>query len=198
MAETNTTWKIVALAVFKDTMPQQLVLIVEAIMCSLFSSYALKRYRNFRLPELPHGVLDVSVNRSDPLEIDGHILTNQMLQQQYRTLANALVGGPQNVSVIYDDRLAIKEFQFQIFNLDFTISRGLGTDWGLASSLSIKVTFDISLSYHEFPHAILCESYDVGSHLGISISKVVVGIRKQWWLENRTMRGIQIANSLVD
>ena len=71
--------KYVALAVFKNIVPQQLVLIVEAAMCSLFSSYALKRYRDFRLPELPHVDLDVSVDRRDPLEIDGYVLTNQIL-----------------------------------------------------------------------------------------------------------------------
>ena len=51
MDEAGTTWKFVALAVFRDTAPKQLVLIAEAIMCSLFSSYTLKAYRDFRPPE---------------------------------------------------------------------------------------------------------------------------------------------------
>ena len=79
-----------------------------------------------------------------------------------------------------DERSAIKEFQFQIFDLDFAIPRGLGADWGLAFSPFIEVTFDISDSCHEYPYAILYESYDISSHLGISISKVVAGIRNQW------------------
>ena len=42
MAESGTTWHFVALAVFQITAPKQLVLIAEAIMCFLISTYALK------------------------------------------------------------------------------------------------------------------------------------------------------------
>ena len=100
MARPGTTWHFLALAVFETAVPQSLVLIAEAIMSSLFSSFTHEVYRGFRLPELPYVHLDVSVNRSDPLEIDGHVLTNQVLQQRHYTLANALAGGPQNASVI--------------------------------------------------------------------------------------------------
>ena len=74
----------------------------------------------------------------------------------------------------------------------------LGDEWGLGTSAFVQVTFDVSTTEHDFPYAILCENYDAGSHLGISISKVIKGTRQQWWLEKRTMRGIQVANSLVD
>ena len=36
MAEPGTTWKFVCLAIFEETVPKQLVLIAEGIMCSLF------------------------------------------------------------------------------------------------------------------------------------------------------------------
>ena len=67
MAESGTTWKFIGLVVFQDTAPKQLVLIAEAIMCSLFSSYGLEIYRDFRPPGLPSVESDISVNRSDPL-----------------------------------------------------------------------------------------------------------------------------------
>ena len=51
---------------------------------------------------------------------------------------------------------------------------------------------------HQFPYAILSEGYDDGCRLGISISKVIDGIRKQWWLEKRSMNAVREANSLVD
>ena len=53
MAEPGTTWKFVCLAVFHDKMPKELILITEAIMCFLFSSYGLNVYREFRLAGLP-------------------------------------------------------------------------------------------------------------------------------------------------
>ena len=86
LAQSGTTWNFISLAVFQTTAPKQLVLSAEAIMCSLFFSYALKTYREFRLPELPHVDLDISVNRSDPLAIEGHVLTNQVHQKRHRTL----------------------------------------------------------------------------------------------------------------
>lgn len=75
---------------------------------------------------------------------------------------------------------------------------GLGDEWGLAVSPYVQVTFDIAPVSHKYPYAILCENYDAGCRLGISISKVINGVKKQWWMEKRTMRGIRIANSLVD
>ena len=42
MAESGTAWKFIALEVFQIIAPKQLVLIAEAIMCSLISTYALK------------------------------------------------------------------------------------------------------------------------------------------------------------
>ena len=102
-------------------------LIAEAIMCSLFFSYTLKAYRDFRLPELPNVDLGRSLHRTDPLEPDGHILTDQIHQQ---------------------------------------------------------------LHY--------CGTYDDGSRLGISIFKVIDGVRKQWWLEKRSTHAVREANSLVD
>ena len=190
MEEIGTTWKFVGLAVFEQTAPKQLVLLAEAIFCSLFSSYTLKTYRNLRLPELPIVDLACSANRSDPLEPEGHILTDQIMHQRYHTLANALAGGPQNVSIIRDKSSAIKEYQFQLLNFDFTIPRGIGAEWGLVGSPYVEVTFDISVATYQFPYAILCEPYDTRSYLGILISRVINGVRKQWWLEKRTMRGI--------
>ena len=57
-------------------------------------------------------------------------------------------------------RSAIRQFFLHIFDLDFTIPIGLGTEWGLPASPYIGVTFNISLSRHQFPYATLCESYD--------------------------------------
>ena len=198
MAQSGTTWNFVGLVVFKDEQPKQLVLIAEAIMCSLFSSFGLEAYQNLRLPGLPSVDLDICVNRSDPLAIEGHVWTNQIAQDQHRTLANALAGGPQNVTMLQDKNLAIKEYFFNIFDINFTVPKRLGEDWGLASSPFVEVTFDISPKRHQFPFAILCEERDDGCRLGISLSKVIGGVRKQWWLERRTMRGVREANSLFD
>ena len=158
------------------------------------------------MPELPHVDLDKSVNRSDPLAIEGHVLTNQihnkltnqLHNKQDRTLANALAGGPQNVRFGVGKSSAIREYRFHVFDLDFAIPKRLGDEWGLAASPNIEVTFDISPTSHPFPYAILCESYDAGCRLGISISKVIKQVRKQWWLEKRTMRGNREANSLIN
>ena len=64
-----------------------------------------------------HTEISTSVNRSDPLTIEGHVLTNQVLQRQHRTLANALAGGPQNVRLLVGERSAIREYQYHIFNV---------------------------------------------------------------------------------
>ena len=158
MDEVGTTWKFVGLAVFEEAAPKQLVLLAEAIFCFLFASYTLNTHRNFRIPELPRVDLACSANRSDPLEPEGHILTDQIHHLRKCTLANALAGGPQNVSVIRDRRSTIKEFQFQVVDLDFTIPRGIGFEWGLVVSPYIEVTFDIAVSVHPFPYEILVES----------------------------------------
>ena len=94
MDEAGTTWIFIALAVFETAVPKPLVLIAEAIMCSLFASYAPEVYREFRLSDLSYTDLDVCVNRSNPLEVEGHVLTNGVRNKYTRTLANALAGGP--------------------------------------------------------------------------------------------------------
>ena len=55
----------------------------------------------------------------------------------------------------------------------------LGGEWGLPASPYVEVTFEISLSKYQFSYAILSEGYDNGYRLGISISKVIDGVRKQ-------------------
>ena len=184
--------------VFEDTAPKQLVLIAEAIMCSFFSTYGLEIYRDFRLPELPSVDSDISVNPSDPLAPEGHLFTTQRAEGQHRTLANALAGGPQNVYVRRDKDSVTKAYVFTVFDITFAMPKKLGDEWGLSASPFIDVTFDISPTIHQFPYAILCESHDDGCHLGVSISKVIKDVRKQWWLEKRSMEGIRQANSLVD
>ena len=80
----------------------------------------------------------------------------------------------------------------------FRLPSRLGEEWGLTTSPFVEVTFDISRTMHEFPYAILCERSDDGCRLGVSISKVIEGVRYQWWLEKRTMGAIREANSMVD
>ena len=71
MAEPGTTWKFVCLAIFEETVPKQLVLIAEGIMCSSFSSFSHDIYRKLRLPGLPFVDRKSAVNRSDPLAPEG-------------------------------------------------------------------------------------------------------------------------------
>ena len=198
MAETGTTWHFVGLAVFEEKVPKQLVLVTEAIMCSLFFTYRLKIYQKFRPSTLPFVDSSVAVNRSDPLAPEKLLFTTQRQEGQHRTLANALAGGPQNISMRRNGNSAPTSYLFNVFDINFYLPKQLGIDWSLSSSPYVDVTFDISPIRHEFPFAILCDDVDDGNHLGISISKVVKGTRYQWWLELRTMEGIRTANSLVD
>ena len=92
--------------------------------------------------------------------------------------SNALAGGPQNIGLLQDQTSAIKEYSFNLFDISFTVPKRLGQEWGLATSPFIEVTFDISPRMHEFPFAILCERSDDGCRLGISLSKVIRGVKK--------------------
>lgn len=74
----------------------------------------------------------------------------------------------------------------------------LGDDWCFDASPLVDVTFDISTTPRNYPYAILFEPSDDGCHIGIPLSKVVKGIRHQWWLEIRIMQGVPKANSIVD
>ena len=86
--------------------------------------------------------------------------------------SEALAGGPQNIGLLQDKDSAIKEYFFNILDINFTVPKRLGENWGLATSLFLEVTFDIPPTMHEFPFAILCERSDDGCRLGISLQKI--------------------------
>ena len=84
-------------------------------------------------------------------KVRGHILTNSVRNRYNSTLANALAGGPQNVGQVGGTSSARGQFLFNIYNMNFTIPKGLGNDWGLPASPFVEVMFDISLAKHESP-----------------------------------------------
>ena len=187
---------------FPNPVPTGLVLLAEAVCCSLFGSYDHAVYHRARPHSLPAVDWNNGLNRSDPLKIwpsgPTSIGNDLCTFRRLRRLDNCLNSGPMKVWYCKEKDKQSGSYQFCLFNENFTIPSKIAQSWNLAHQSIVNVQWDAKPERHQKPFAPEAGDEDLGKGVGIRVFKMINGSNHEHWLQRRSKYAVKLANTLHD